>query len=61
MPCIVAPQAMETSASTRAQFPDPVAIELFPAGFALVQPEQLQPLLQLIADDPRTTVGRFTY
>jgi methyl-accepting chemotaxis protein len=57
-PFIVSPEAMEKFSATRAQFVDLAATQLFPAadsgdlaGFALVQSEQLQPLLQIIADE----------
>jgi methyl-accepting chemotaxis protein len=55
---IVAPEEMSRMMETRAQFLELVATELFPAAdrgdfqaFATIQSEQLQPLLQIIADD----------
>ncbi|MCW2740493.1 MAG: Methyl-accepting chemotaxis protein [Blastococcus sp.] len=57
-PFIVEPAAMAEFQVARAQFLDVVATQLFPAAdrgdlaaFATVQSEQLQPLLQTIADD----------
>ncbi|MCV2492028.1 HAMP domain-containing protein, partial [Geodermatophilus sp. YIM 151500] len=57
-PYITAPEAMETFLATREEFLGLVETELFPAadtgdlvGFAQVQSEQLQPLLQVIADE----------
>ena len=57
-PYIVSPEAMDTFSATRAQFVDLAATQLFPAadrgdlaGLALVQSEQLQPLLPVIADE----------
>ena len=57
-PFIVAPEEMTRMMETRAQYIDVVTTELFPAAdrgdlaaFATIQSEQLQPLLQVIADD----------
>ncbi|SDY37832.1 methyl-accepting chemotaxis protein, partial [Modestobacter sp. DSM 44400] len=57
-PYIVAPAAMDEFVATRAGFLDVVEKQLFPAAdrgdfpsFAQVQSEQLQPLLQIMADD----------
>ena len=57
-PYIVAPEAMEEFAATRAQYVDLVSTQLFAAAdagdlaaFSQVQSEILQPLLQIIADD----------
>ncbi|MDT0274475.1 methyl-accepting chemotaxis protein [Blastococcus goldschmidtiae] len=57
-PFIVNPAAMEEFLATRQQFLTLLTTQLFPAadrgdlaGFAAVQSEQLQPLLQIMADD----------
>jgi methyl-accepting chemotaxis protein len=57
-PFVVAPESMAGFATTRAQFLELLTTQLFPAadrgdlaGFARVQSEQLQPLLQIMADE----------